>query len=144
MGNELMKNIIGSGVTFPIVLSLNSWGETTWAPVVGDVKLIEDNIRSLLLHNLGQKLRCEDFGTRLNDCIEEPNNQVLSFLVKRFIVEGILQWEPRVELLQKDVIISQNNELMRIEVYPTIIDTQNTLSIDFNYNTKTGNLYVNN
>ena len=144
MNNNQINNAIGSGVLFPIILTPNTNGTSTWATVSGDNRLIENNIMAVLLFELGQRLRQENFGTRLMEALEEQNNQLLSFLVKRFLVEGINYWEPRIDLLQSDVTLTQNEDFLYINLTPRVILTQNVLDLNFNYNPKTGELYVNN
>ena len=48
---EYNQNIaaIGIGAIFPIELKENNQGQTGWYPVYGDSKLIEENIKALLL-----------------------------------------------------------------------------------------------
>jgi len=136
MSNNILTDAIGSGVTFPIVITRNDSGTKTWATVSGDVALIENNIRSLLEYHLGLKLRCENFGTRLYECFEEQNNQLLVYLVKRFLADGINGWEPRVILLQKDISVTINGPEINIHLRPQVILTQSILDIDFSYNQK--------
>lgn len=107
-------NSIGSGVYFPIELTQAKDLEGNlltvdtikgkipkmgWYPIKGDTKLIKQNIISLVIYHIGQRFRQEEFGTRLYECLEEPNTQVLEFLVKDFIRDSINSWEPRVEAL---------------------------------------------
>lgn len=136
MSNNILTDAIGSGVTFPIVLTTNDDNTKSWKTVSGDSMLIENNIRALLEYHLGMMLRCEDFGTRLYECFEEQNNQLLAYLVKRFLVDGINGWEPRVELLQKDITVTQIEEAINIKLRPKVILTQSILDIDFSYNQK--------
>lgn len=46
--------------------------------------------------DIGQRFRQEDFGTRLWECIEEPNTQALAFLVKNFLKKAISTYETRI------------------------------------------------
>lgn len=89
---------IGTGAIFPITLSKNKEGLVGWYPVQGSPSLIENNLRALIEHSLGQRLREESFGTRLWECIEEPNTQALTFMVREFLNQAITQFEPRVKI----------------------------------------------
>lgn len=89
---------IGVGVLFPIQLSQNDQGTIGWYPVQGDPALIENNLRSLVEYLIGQRLRQEDFGTRLWECLEEPNTQALNFLLQEFLTQAIRRYEPRIEI----------------------------------------------
>lgn len=100
---------IGSGVTFPIEIKSKKvktwnpqekkWADNTlqgWYPESGDVKLINHNLESLLLYQIGQKLRDEKFGNTLEACIEEPNTRALYFFIEYHIRQIITQYESRI------------------------------------------------
>lgn len=93
---SIYEDIIGTGVLFPIELKTNEFGNTGWYPVKGDVNLISNNLEAVFLHQIGTKFREEDFGTRIWECIEEPNYQALTFLVNQFMKEAFSKWESRV------------------------------------------------
>lgn len=100
---------IGIGAIFPIELEENDQGQTGWYPVYGDSKLIEENIKALLLYEIGQRLRQEDFGTRLIEVLEEPNTS-LSFLIREYIMQALNKYESRV-LITKISSIRLNQKL---------------------------------
>lgn len=84
MEKNYFTDLVGIGVTYPIQLTTNEKGERGWYPVNGDFKLIRDNISSILYYMIGQRFRQENFGSKLWQCIEEPNSQALSFIIKEF------------------------------------------------------------
>lgn len=86
---------IGRGVIYPITLTKNEDGKIGWYPISDD-RLIEHNLSSILNYGIGQRFREEDFGTRLWECLEEPNTQALAFLVGQFLKDCISRWEPRI------------------------------------------------
>ena len=88
MEKNYFTDIVGIGVTFPIQLTRNEKGETGWYPVNGDFKLIRDNISAILYYMIGQRFRQENFGSKLWQCIEEPNSQALSFIIKEFLKQA--------------------------------------------------------
>jgi hypothetical protein len=90
------------GVTFPITIT-----EGAWKPIEGDLALIRENIRSLILHPKGFRIRQEDYGTRIEEFIEEPDTQLVSNLVKMYIRSAISTYEPRV-IINK--ITTQRNQ----------------------------------
>ena len=97
------NDAIGSGGLYPIHLTKNSKGETGWYPVNGDTKLIENNLISLINYSIGQRFRQENFGTRLWECIEEPNTQALEFLVETFFREALETWETRITFKSSEI-----------------------------------------
>lgn len=90
-------DLIGTGALFPILIQETDQGKG-WYPVQGDPALIENNLRSLIEYTIGQRFRQEEFGTRLWECLEEKNTQVLNFLIKKFLQEAVNTYENRIRI----------------------------------------------
>lgn len=101
---NILEKTIGSGVLFPIKLTENARGETGWYPVIGTPDLILHNVNSIIQYEIGSRLRQEDFGTRLWECIEEPNTQAQAFLVNQFVKQALLKWEDRISITKTELI----------------------------------------
>lgn len=126
------SDAIGIGAIFPIRVTQNESGQTGWYPVEGDVALIEDNIKALLLYELGQRLRQEDFGTRLTEVLEEPNTSALSFLVRKFIMMALNRYESRVKINR--IRTTRLTASLNILIEFTIRGINKDSSIEANYN----------
>lgn len=74
-----------------------------WYPESSTNRLIKHNLTSILLYQIGQRFRNEVFGTRIYECIEEPNSQLLEFLIRDFLKSSIPLWEPRLTSLSLDI-----------------------------------------
>ena len=129
---------IGVGATVPIQLSKNDAGQQGWYPVDGDPALIENNLRSLVEYTIGQRFRQEDFGTRLWECIEEPNNQALTFMAREFLVEAIRIYETRIRL--KRVITTRYNQYVYIVMEYLLVGLNQESSMTLKYNHTTNSL----
>lgn len=101
--NRIDKNPLGRGATYPIYLTQDSFGNKGWHISSKGTELIENNLCSILSYEMGQRIRQEDFGTRLWECLEEPNTQALSFLISTFLKEAISKWESRIEYKNSEV-----------------------------------------
>ena len=123
---------IGVGAIFPIELKENDQGQTGWYPVYGDSKLIEENIKALLLYEIGQRLRQEDFGTRLIEVLEEPNTSALSFLIREYIMQALNKYESRV-LITK-ISSTRLNQKLHILLEFKIIELNLDSFIEAQYN----------
>lgn len=123
---------IGIGAIFPIELEENDQGQTGWYPVHGDSKLIEENIKALLLYEIGQRLRQEDFGTRLIEVLEEPNTSALSFLIREYIMQALNKYESRV-LITK-ISSTRLNQKLHILLEFKIIELNLDSFIEAQYN----------
>lgn len=123
---------IGIGAIFPIELEENDQGQTGWYPVYGDSKLIEENIKALLLYEIGQRLRQEDFGTRLIEVLEEPNTSALSFLIREYIMQALNKYESRVRITK--ISSTRLNQKLHILLEFKIIELNLDSFIEAQYN----------
>lgn len=126
---------IGSGAYFPIELTTNDKGEATWGTLDGDVKLINQNLIAIFNTQIGNILRNEDFGTRLWECLEEPNTQALSFLIYRFCKDAVENWEPRVIFV--DASSQRSQDKIHITLKYKVNPDQLVKELNFSYNTNT-------
>lgn len=138
MEDNLYEKIVGNGMTYPIVLGTNSDKKTGWYPVLGSTKLITGNLNSLLQYSIGERFRQEDFGTRLWECIEEPNNQAQAFLINTFLKEAISLYEDRINY--KEAIISRSGNKLNIEMHYTLKQSNEEKSLGITYNNLTNSL----
>lgn len=131
---EYNQNIaaIGIGAIFPIELKENNQGQTGWYPVYGDSKLIEENIKALLLYEIGQRLRQEDFGTKLIEVLEEPNTSALSFLVREYIIQALAKYESRVVVTK--ISSTRLNQKLHILLEFRIVELNQDYFLEAQYN----------
>jgi phage baseplate assembly protein W len=131
---EYNQNIaaIGIGAIFPIELKENNQGQTGWYPVYGDSKLIEENIKALLLYEIGQRLRQEDFGTKLIEVLEEPNTSALSFLVREYIMQALAKYESRVVVTK--ISSTRLNQKLHILLEFRIVELNQDSFLEAQYN----------
>lgn len=144
-------NTIGSGAYFPIQLSpiktrvlvdgkLEEVTTYSWQILQGDIKLIKQNLTSLISYQLGFRFRQENFGTRLWECIEEPSTPVLETLVKDFLVESISSWEPRIKAV--GVNVNRNQDKLSIGIRFSVNGGQSIEELNFEYNQQNITQYV--
>lgn len=123
---------IGNGAYFPIELTKLDNGRTSWKAISGDVRLINQNLISLFNTQIGELIRNENFGTRIWECIEEPNTQALNFLIRRFCKDAIESWEPRIEFVESQV--STGDSYIHITLKYKVLNNQSVENLDFSYN----------
>lgn len=123
--SELNK-FIGSGLTFPI--ELNTLSKT---PIVyADLKLIRSSIANIL--NWPQRMRYfnEQYGCRIEEILEEPDNSVSRTLARDFIRDALNRWEKRIRVKEVKILespyqgrmdISINYEIRNTKIEETII-----------------------
>ena len=129
-----MDNNIGTGALFPIKLEKNSKGETGWYPQVEDPKLIEENLRAILLYEVGFRFRQEDFGNRLTQCLEEPNTLAINYMIQRFVIEAISRYEDRITLNNITTVREDYKLAIHIEYHLISTNTDSSVLINYNLN----------
>lgn len=121
------SKFIGSGLTFPI--ELNPLRTT---PVVynGDPKLIKSSIGIILNWPKRRRWFNEAFGCRIEEVLEEPDDNVSRTLIKTFIRESLNEWEKRIvvkELIVNPpetpgvVLVYINYEIRNTKIEETVI-----------------------
>ena len=131
-------NVIGKGVLFPITLTTNEDGTTGWYPKNASFDQIKHNITSLMWYMIGQRFRQEDFGTRLWECIEEPNTQALNYLIKEFLNDALSKWEGRITV--DTIEMTRSSTKVAILVTYTLNNTNTSQYISIVYDKDTNTL----
>ena len=131
--DNILEHTIGNGMIFPIKLTKNKEGKTGWYPTLGDPNLIINNRNHLLTFTIGQKMRQENFGTRIWECLEEPNTQAQGFLVNQFLRDAIKEYEDRI--IFKSATITRNANKLHIEMQYTLVNSTVVNTLGINYNT---------
>ncbi|MCA1568389.1 MAG: GPW/gp25 family protein [Acidobacteria bacterium] len=78
-------------------------------PATGRVELkagrekIRQNIRVILSTRRGERPMLRDFGTQIPALVHDPNDDVLGDIVQKQAREALLQWEPRVLVMDSTV-----------------------------------------
>lgn len=93
-----IRNFIGQGLIFPIELE-NGRGK-----LFTGFDLLRSSIKVILSWPYNQRFLLGQFGSRLEDVLEEPNDDVLHNLVYTFVTDAIATWEKRIELVNVELI----------------------------------------
>lgn len=109
-------------------------------PIYGNPKLIRDNLISLFTYQLGERFRQENFGSRLWEAIEEPNDQVLHHMMDLFIKSSIATWEPRIRAL--DINLERKNEKLHITLQFMVDASSTPENLVLEYNSTTTESYA--
>lgn len=125
--DQTANNFIGKGLTFPI--ELNSSGRPD---IKGGVDLLKSAITDILSWTVGTRFMLGEYGTRLEQLLQEPNDLVTQSLVKHFTVEVISKWEKRLEVLEVKTI-NQTDYLLHIYIKYKVKNTKEEGSFIFPY-----------
>lgn len=88
-----VQDYIGRGITLPLNLVAGR------APLQSGFELLRASIIMVLAWPYATRFFLNEFGSRLEELIEEPNDNILLNLIHTFVVDSLRKWEPRVELI---------------------------------------------
>lgn len=95
------SDFLGAGWKFPP--QLDARGHIALAHQEDD---IDEAIKIILLTRKGERPMRPEFGSDLHSLVFAPNDDATAGLAKRYVVEALLRWEPRIELV--DVVVESN------------------------------------
>lgn len=93
-----VQNFIGNGITFPINLTNGRVGLDT------GFALIRASIINILSFHVGNRFFLGEFGSQLEDLIEEPNDEILQNTINTFVVDAITKWEKRISTISASLV----------------------------------------
>lgn len=124
---------IGSGPSFPIKLTELPDGTFSWRPLEGEVELLKEDIIGLLQHNVGDMIRQEMLGHRLQEVLEEPNTSVAEHLAKKFIMDFLNKLEPRLKrITSKDILIEKTSTSLNIQLKLVLLEGEELDFVNIN------------
>lgn len=75
---------------------------------VDDQALIESSMRFVISTARGEYITIPEFGCGLVEDLFEPNDSVLTALVRAHVVEAVERWEPRVQITEINIIVDDD------------------------------------
>ncbi len=70
---------------------------------------VQQSILCILGTRRGERVMRPDFGSRLHDLVFEPINSSTKSRISRYVIEALVTWESRIEVLRVDVSDAQAN-----------------------------------
>lgn len=114
-----LQDFIGKGLSFPLALTNGkALPSTGW-------DLIRSSIHNILAFKLGTRFFLGEFGARIEEMIEEPNDELLQNVITTLINDAILEWEKRVEVIGIELETITDSQL-NINLFIRIKHTHDT------------------
>lgn len=85
-------DFLGRGWKFPFAVQRGS------TSVSAGEDAIRESIILILSTARGERVMRPDFGCRLSELVFAPNNMSTATLIRSYIEEALLNWEPRIEV----------------------------------------------
>lgn len=96
----MKQDLVGRGIVFPVKLTSRGF------PVYeGGITLIESSIKMILSWPIRQRIYLSEFGSKLEACLGEPNDDLIKGLMEHYIVDSLNQWDIRIQVI--DVLVDR-------------------------------------
>lgn len=105
-------------------------------PVTKDIVLrydenaIKTSLKNLILTSNYERPFHSEIGSPIKRLLFEPITPMLSVVIKRAIVDVVNNFEPRVQLLDVNVQVSDDNNSIIINIEFKIVNTERPLTLD--------------
>lgn len=115
---QSLQKFIGTGITLPLQLVNGR------VPLETGVELIRKSIVMILAWPYGTRFFLNEFGSRVEELLEEPNDDILQNIAQTFIADAISLWEPRVNLVGTNFSRNDQGNGLDLTLQYEIITTQ--------------------
>lgn len=121
------KTFLGNGLNFP--LKTDARGQLV---LVTGAEDIEQSIRIILSTRPGERVMRPTFGCRAHELLFEPRSAATASLLQEYVYQALRMWEPRIDILQVNVIHDGGQEgALLAEIHYEIKATHDARSIVF-------------
>lgn len=93
----VVQDFIGNGLTFPIQLTNGK------ANIDSGFNLIRASIKTILAYTIGTRYFLGEFGGRLEELLEEPDDEILHNLINTFVIDAVTTWEKRIQTISTSI-----------------------------------------
>jgi phage baseplate assembly protein W len=105
-------------------------------PVTGDVtrkfdeQAIKQSVKNLILTSNYERPFHSEIGSQIKGLLFEPATPMLTAMLKRSIYDTIINFEPRVNLIDVIVILSPDSNDVQVSIEFSIINTIRPITVD--------------
>lgn len=128
------KNFLGSGWKFPPRLDNRGRIE-----LVHEEQDVDEAIRMILMTRKGERPMRPEFGCEIHDLVFAPNEPATTGLARRYVLEALQMWEPRIDVLDVQTIDNPRSEsALSLDIRYTVIATNSERNLVFPFYTIPG------
>jgi len=109
----MARNIYGIGINL-------GKGTKGFLSTVMDKRIVLDDLTALILTNPGERINNPDFGVGLEQFLFEPNDDILSDVIKKTIITQVNLYLPIVNIIT--ITFTQIENIVKIKLLFTIKD----------------------
>ncbi len=132
-----MADFLGVGWQFPVMFQEDG---SRFASAEFE-KSVEQAIRIILSTSKGERVMRPDFGCAIHELVFAPNNASTRGLAEHYVREALLNWEPRIEVL--DVHATQagdQEEILLLTISYKVRTTDNRFNLVYPFYLERGRL----
>ena len=96
---------LGSGLSFP--LRLDDSGKVV---ITKNIDLIKSSIYNIVNWPYRHRFFLEQYGCRIEELLEEPNDYISFNLARRYIVDALNTWEKRIEISPSNITVERTSD----------------------------------
>ena len=98
-----------------------------------DLRVIQSNLKMLLLTAKGERLMLPDYGTNLKRIIFELNVATVETIIQQEIAQAVALWEPRVTLQTISVVSNENARYVTVQALFLSRQNGQPVAVDLQY-----------
>lgn len=111
---------LGKGLTFP--LQLDDSGKVV---ISGGSELIKSSIYNIVNWPYRHRYFLEEYGCRIDELLEEPNDSISFNLARRYIVDALNAWEKRIDIIPSNISVQRSTDIaLYLRLDYTIVATK--------------------
>jgi phage baseplate assembly protein W len=95
-----------------------------------DENAIKTSLKNLILTSNFERPFHSEIGSPIKRLLFEPASPMLDVVMQRAIIDVVNNYEPRVELLNVDVIVEEDSNSIGVTIEFKILNTERPLSLD--------------
>lgn len=112
------------GISFPFRIGIKG-GVVMSNANLQEVEHIEESIEQILCTHLGERVMNYEFGSELDTDIFKMQDTSLYSLLRFQILEALRKHEPRINVEEQHITITQNKSNIEVEIKYTLVDFPN-------------------
>lgn len=95
-----------------------------------DENAVKTSLRNLILTSNYERPFHSEIGSPIKRLLFEPATPMTQVMIKKAVEDTVINFEPRVQLLEVDVNVSGDNNTIYVSIYFKIVNTERPLSLD--------------
>lgn len=95
-----------------------------------DENAIKQSLKNIIMTKNFERPFRSDVGSQISALLFEPITPIISATIKKTIINTITSYEPRVKLLNVNVLLSPDNNGVYVTIVFSIINTSTPISVD--------------